>query len=44
LDLSKEGRGVLIATHNSDLAAKATRVVRLKDGKIVEEYERRSAQ
>jgi len=44
LDLSKEGRGVLIATHNSDLATKATRVVRLKDGKIIEEYERRSAQ
>jgi len=44
LDLSKEGKGVLMATHNSDLAVKATRVVRLKDGKIVEEYERRSVQ
>ena len=40
MDLSKEGKGVLMATHNSDFAVKATRVVRLKDGKIVEEYEK----
>ena len=35
--LSGKGKGVLIATHDSDLAAHANRVIRLKDGRVVEE-------
>lgn len=35
--LAKEGRTVLMITHDADAAAKATRLIRLSDGQIVED-------
>ena len=37
-DLHKEGRTVIIITHDNDIAAQAERVIRIKDGHIVEDY------
>jgi len=36
-NLHKEGRTVIIITHDNEIAAKADRIVRIRDGKIVED-------
>lgn len=36
--LYREGRTVIVITHDNDIAAKAKRVVEIKDGKIVRDY------
>lgn len=37
-NLHKDGRTVIIITHDNDIAAQAVRVIRIKDGKIQEDY------
>ena len=37
--LHSEGRTVIIITHDDDIAAQAKRIIRIMDGKIVEDYE-----
>jgi putative ABC transport system ATP-binding protein len=39
VDLNDEGRTIVLITHEEDLAAYARRVVRLRDGVIVEDHE-----
>ena len=36
-DLHREGKSVILITHESDIAAQAQRIVRISDGEIVEE-------
>lgn len=36
--LHKAGKTVIVITHDPDIAAQSRRVVRLEDGKIVEDY------
>jgi putative ABC transport system ATP-binding protein len=36
-DLHKEGRTVILITHDNDIAAQAGRIIRIHDGKIVED-------
>ncbi len=38
-DLHKDGRTVILITHDNDIAAQAKRVVRIMDGKIERDYE-----
>ena len=37
-DLNKEGRTVIIITHDNDIAAQAERIIRIKDGQIEADY------
>jgi len=37
-DLHKSGRTVILITHDNEIAAQVKRVIRIKDGKIVEDY------
>jgi len=37
-DLNKEGITVLLVTHESDIAARTNRQIKVLDGKIVEKY------
>ena len=37
--LHSEGRTVVIITHDDDIARQAKRIIRIMDGKIVEDYE-----
>ncbi len=37
-ELHREGRTVIIITHDNDIAAQAPRVIRIKDGHVVEDY------
>lgn len=37
-ELHKSGRTVLVITHDPEIAAQAERVIRIKDGKIMEDY------
>ena len=37
-DLSKEGRTVIIITHDPSIAARAKRVIRISDGQIIDDY------
>ncbi|MEG1946853.1 MAG: ABC transporter ATP-binding protein [Lachnospiraceae bacterium] len=37
-ELHKDGRSVILITHDTDIAEQAKRVVRILDGKIVEDY------
>ena len=37
--LHSEGRTVIIITHDDEIAAQAKRIIRIMDGKIVEDYE-----
>ena len=39
LKLHSEGRTVVIITHDDDIARQAKRIIRIMDGKIVEDYE-----
>lgn len=36
--LKKEGRTVIVITHNTEIAAESERVVRISDGRVVEDY------
>lgn len=36
--LHEEGRTVILITHDNDIAAQAKRVIKIMDGKIVEDY------
>ena len=36
--LHEEGRTVILITHDNDIAAEAQRVIRIQDGKIVDDY------
>lgn len=36
--LNKEGRTVILITHNNDIANQAKRIIQIKDGKIVKDY------
>ncbi len=36
--LHKEGRTVILITHDNDIAAQAKRVIKIMDGRIVEDY------
>ncbi|MCI8559662.1 MAG: ABC transporter ATP-binding protein [Dorea sp.] len=38
-ELHKEGRTVIIITHDPEIAKQAERVIRIKDGKIIEDYQ-----
>lgn len=38
-DLHREGRTVILITHDNDIAAQAMRVIKIMDGRIVEDYE-----
>lgn len=38
-ELHKEGRTVILITHDNDIAAQAKRVIRIKDGKVEMDYE-----
>lgn len=38
-ELHRGGRTVILITHDDEIAAQAKRVIRIKDGKIVEDYE-----
>lgn len=37
-ELHRSGRTVIVITHDSEIAAQAERVIRIKDGKITEDY------
>lgn len=37
-DLKDEGRTVIVITHDNEIAEQAERVIRIRDGKIVEDY------
>ena len=37
--LHREGRTVILITHDNDIAAQARRVIRIKDGKIEADFE-----
>ena len=37
-ELSEEGRTVILITHDNGIAAEAKRVVRIQDGKVVDDY------
>ena len=37
-ELHREGRTVILITHDNDIAAQAKRVIKIMDGKIVEDY------
>ena len=39
-DLHKEGRTVILITHDNDIAERADRVIRISDGRIVEDTNR----
>lgn len=41
-ELHKEGRTVIIITHDNDIAAQAERVIRIKDGHVVEDCRQRT--
>jgi putative ABC transport system ATP-binding protein len=36
-ELHKEGRTVILITHDNEIAAKAKRIIRIMDGKIVDD-------
>ena len=36
--LHREGRTVIIITHDNDIAAQAERVIRIRDGHVEEDY------
>lgn len=36
-DLNKQGRTIIIITHDNDLAAEAKRIIRIQDGRIIED-------
>ena len=36
-ELHKAGRTVIVITHDSEIAAQAERVIRIKDGKIIDD-------
>ena len=36
--LHEEGRTIILITHDNDIAAEAQRVIRIQDGKIVDDY------
>ena len=38
-ELHKEGRTVILITHDNEIAAQARRVIRIKDGRIEKDYE-----
>lgn len=40
-ELHRSGRTVIIITHDSEIAAQAERVIRIKDGKITEDFKNR---
>ena len=40
--LNKEGKSIVIVTHDTSLVKHATRVIELKDGKVLKEYTTRS--
>jgi putative ABC transport system ATP-binding protein len=42
--LHAQGRTVVMITHEEDIAAYATRVIRLRDGQVVDDYEQSTAQ
>ena len=35
-ELNDEGRTVIVVTHNPEVARRARRIVRMKDGRIIE--------
>lgn len=37
-ELKDEGRTVIVITHNNEIAEEAERVIRIRDGKVVEDY------
>lgn len=37
-ELNKEGRTVILITHDNNIAAESKRVIRIQDGKIIEDY------
>jgi len=39
-ELNKQGKTIILVTHNPDLTKLANKVIRLKDGKIVENYKK----
>ena len=41
--LHREGRTVILITHDNEIAAQAERVIRIKDGHIVEDYRQQPA-
>lgn len=41
-ELHRAGRTVIVITHDPEIAAQASRVIRIKDGKIIEDYQNES--
>ena len=37
-ELNREGRTVILITHDNEIAANAHRVIRIQDGQVVEDY------
>ena len=37
-ELNEEGRTVILITHDNSIADEAKRVIRIQDGKVVEDY------
>ena len=37
-ELKDEGRTVIVITHDNEIAEEAERVIRIRDGKVVEDY------
>ena len=37
-ELHREGRTVILITHDNEIAANAHRVIRIQDGQVVEDY------
>jgi putative ABC transport system ATP-binding protein len=37
-NLKNEGRTVIVITHDNEIAEQAERVIRIRDGKVVEDY------
>ena len=37
-ELHREGRTVILITHDNEIAANAHRVIRIQDGQVIEDY------
>ena len=43
-ELHEEGRTVILITHDTQIASQAKRVIKIMDGKVIEDYEQSPAE